>query len=68
MLKNYHNCLKLSLSLLASGVAISTDIIAGFCDEREEDHNETLSLMERVKYDMAYMFAYSMRKVKIKYH
>ncbi|XP_003384079.1 PREDICTED: CDK5 regulatory subunit-associated protein 1-like [Amphimedon queenslandica] len=50
------------------GVAISTDIIAGFCDEREEDHNDTLSLMEQVKYDMAFMFAYSMRKKTHAYH
>jgi tRNA-2-methylthio-N6-dimethylallyladenosine synthase len=40
---------------------ISTDIIAGFCGEADEDHEETLSIMRRVKYDMAYMFAYSER-------
>ena len=41
--------------------AISHDIIAGFCGETEEEHKETLSLMEYVRYDFGYMFAYSNR-------
>lgn len=41
--------------------AISTDVITGFCTETEEDHLDTLSMMEYVKYDFAYMFAYSER-------
>ncbi len=43
------------------GCALSTDIIAGFCDETEADHQETLSLMEAVGYDAAFMFRYSER-------
>lgn len=43
------------------GVTLSTDIITGFCDETEEEHEDTLSLMAEVEYDLAYMFAYSER-------
>lgn len=41
--------------------AISTDVITGFCTETEEDHQDTLSMMDYVTYDYAYMFAYSER-------
>lgn len=40
---------------------LSTDILCGFHNETEEDHQDTLSLMREVRYDMAYMFKYSER-------
>lgn len=40
---------------------LSSDMIAGFCSETEEEHKDTLSLMELVKYNMSYMFFYSER-------
>lgn len=42
-------------------IALSQDIIAGFPTETEEDHHDTLSLLEYVKYDFGYMFIYSER-------
>jgi tRNA-2-methylthio-N6-dimethylallyladenosine synthase len=41
--------------------ALSTDMITGFCTETESDHKESLSLMEQVEFDFAYMFKYSER-------
>lgn len=41
--------------------AVSTDFIAGFCSETEEDHQQTLSLMQSAEFDFAYMFKYSER-------
>lgn len=41
--------------------SVSTDIIAGFCDETESDHQKTLSLMKWANFDYAYMFKYSER-------
>jgi tRNA-2-methylthio-N6-dimethylallyladenosine synthase len=40
---------------------LSTDMIAGFCTETEEDHQDTLDLMHYCRYDLAYMFYYSER-------
>ena len=42
-------------------IAFSQDMISGFCGETEQDHQDTLSLMEEVGYDYGYMFAYSER-------
>ncbi|MDR2126311.1 MAG: tRNA (N6-isopentenyl adenosine(37)-C2)-methylthiotransferase MiaB [Prevotellaceae bacterium] len=41
--------------------SVTTDIIAGFCTETEDDHKQTLSLMTEAGYDFAYMFKYSER-------
>ncbi|QEM05874.1 tRNA (N6-isopentenyl adenosine(37)-C2)-methylthiotransferase MiaB [Mucilaginibacter rubeus] len=41
--------------------AISTDVITGFCSETDEEHKDTVSMMDYVKYDFAYMFKYSER-------
>ena len=40
---------------------LTTDVIAGFCGETEQDHQDTLTLMEKVVFDSAFMFAYSER-------
>jgi len=42
--------------------AVSTDIIAGFCGETEQDHQDTLALMKEVGYEYAFMFKYSVRE------
>lgn len=43
-------------------ISLSTDMIAGFCGETEEEFKDSLNLMESVKYDQAFLFAYSMRE------
>ena len=43
------------------GCGLTTDVIAGFCGETEEDHRDTLSLFEEVCFDSAFMFYYSER-------
>ncbi len=43
------------------GCGLTTDVIAGFCGETEQDHRDTLSLMEEVCFDGAFMFQYSER-------
>ena len=65
--------LSLTLSLSHSltqllDVYLSSDFIAGFCGESEESHKDTLSLIERIRYDSAFLFAYSMRQKTHAYH
>jgi hypothetical protein len=45
-------------------VRLSSDFITGFCGETDAEHADTVDLMRRVQYDMAFMFAYSMREVR----
>ena len=47
--------------ILGETCGISSDMIAGFCTETEEEHQDTLTLMDYVKYDFSYMFFYSER-------
>ncbi|MCH8244988.1 MAG: tRNA (N6-isopentenyl adenosine(37)-C2)-methylthiotransferase MiaB [Bacteroidetes bacterium] len=46
---------------IVPGISLSTDIIAGFCGETEDEHADTLSLMREIRYDHAFMFMYSER-------
>lgn len=50
-----------SVQSIIPDVALSSDFIAGFCDETEEEHLDTVSLLEQVQYEQAFLFAYSMR-------
>jgi tRNA-2-methylthio-N6-dimethylallyladenosine synthase len=50
-----------SIRNILPGCGLSTDVISGFCSETDEDHKDTLSLMECCQYDLAYMFFYSER-------
>lgn len=53
---------------LIPGVSLSSDFITGFCGETEEDHQQTLSLLREVGYNVGFLFAYSMRKKTHAYH
>lgn len=47
--------------ILGDDCGLSSDMIAGFCGETEEEHQETISLMDAVRFDFSYMFMYSER-------
>lgn len=57
----YLNKIKDIKSILGDTCAISSDFIAGFCSENEDEHMDTLSLMDNVLYDYSYMYYYSDR-------
>ncbi|MCP4446933.1 MAG: tRNA (N6-isopentenyl adenosine(37)-C2)-methylthiotransferase MiaB [Myxococcales bacterium] len=46
-------------------IALSTDILSGFCGETEQDHEMTLALMREVRFDSAFMFTYSERELTV---
>ena len=50
-----------AINRIIPGCGISTDIIAGFCSETEEEHQDTLNLLKQVQYDYGYLFMYSER-------
>lgn len=49
-------------------VSLSSDFISGFCGETDEDHQQTLSLIREVGYNVGFLFAYSMRKKTQAFH
>ncbi|NXX26041.1 CK5P1 protein, partial [Nicator chloris] len=50
------------------GVSLSSDFITGFCGETEEDHQQTVSLLREVRYNIGFLFAYSMRQKTRAHH
>jgi tRNA-2-methylthio-N6-dimethylallyladenosine synthase len=57
----YLDKIKKIREILGSDCSISSDMITGFCSESEKEHQDTLTLMDAVEYDFAYMFYYSER-------
>ncbi|MEQ8245963.1 tRNA (N6-isopentenyl adenosine(37)-C2)-methylthiotransferase MiaB [Fulvivirga sp.] len=57
----YINRIDAIRSILGDECGISSDMITGFCSETEEEHQDTLTLMDYVQYDFSYMFYYSER-------
>ena len=56
----YNKTLRIK-EILGDDCGISSDMITGFCSETEEEHADTLLMMDKVKFDFAYMFCYSER-------
>ncbi|NXX82684.1 CK5P1 protein, partial [Urocolius indicus] len=50
------------------GVSLSSDFIAGFCGETEDDHQQTVALLRQVRYNVGFLFAYSMRQKTRAHH
>jgi len=57
----YLDRIKKIREILGENCGISSDMIAGFCSETEQEHQDTLSIMDIVQYDFSYMFYYSER-------
>ena len=57
----YIDRVKAIRKILGEDCGVSSDMIAGFCTETEEEHKDTISLMDFVQYDFSYMFYYSER-------
>ncbi|XP_040015636.1 CDK5 regulatory subunit-associated protein 1 [Xiphias gladius] len=57
-----------NIKRIIPGVSLSSDFISGFCGETEDDHQQTLSLIREVGYNVGFLFAYSMRKKTHAYH
>ncbi|CAI2736376.1 unnamed protein product [Schistosoma spindalis] len=53
---------------IVPNVSLTSDFIAGFCGETEEDHSQSLELIERVGYSFCFCFPYSMREKTFAYH
>ena len=56
----YLNRIKMIRSIIPD-IGLSTDVIAGFCSETEEEHKDTLRIIQEVRFNYAYMFTYSER-------
>jgi len=64
----YLDLVRRARNIIGPELELSSDFISGFCGETEEDHQQTLSLMDEVAYEQCFMFAYSERKKTRAYH
>ena len=58
----YLNKINSIKNIIGDNCGISSDFISGFCSETDKEHKETISLMDKIKYDYSYTFSYSERK------